>query len=173
MIRIGLLSDTHGYMDDRILHHLKDCDEVWHAGDIGTLDVTDRIEAVKPLRAVYGNIDNDKIRRVHPIEQHFKIEGFQVWMTHIVGRPGRYKASIPELIRQRKPDILVCGHSHILKVSKDAGHDLLYMNPGAAGIHGFHKVRTLLRFTLHEKRISDLEVVELGPRAQRSTDAVE
>jgi putative phosphoesterase len=165
MRRIGLLSDTHGYLDERILFHLSACDEIWHAGDIGTTDVSDALAAIKPYRAVFGNIDGDILRRMHPIEQHFELEGFTVWMTHIAGKPGRYSAGIPGLIRQRKPGILVCGHSHICKVERDASHNLIYMNPGAAGIHGFHKVRTLLRFTLDSGRITDLEVVELGPRA--------
>lgn len=151
-------------MDDRILHHLKECDEVWHAGDIGNVETSDKLERFKPFRAVYGNIDGDKIRRIHPIEQHFVIEGFTVWMTHIAGKPGRYSKGIPELIRLRKPDILICGHSHILKVQKDPLFNLLYLNPGAAGVHGFHKVRTLLRFTLDQGQIKDMEVVELGKR---------
>lgn len=166
MVRIGLLSDTHSYMDDRILHHLEEVDEVWHAGDIGNVAVSDTLEGFKPLRAVYGNIDGDKLRRIHPVEQHFELEGLTVWMTHIAGRPGRYSKGILELIRRRKPDILVCGHSHILKVQRDHQFNLLYMNPGAAGIHGFHKVRTLLRFSLHQGKIEDMEVVELGTRSK-------
>lgn len=164
MRRIGLLSDTHGYLDERILFHLSTCDEIWHAGDIGTPDVSDALAAIKPYRAVFGNIDGDILRRMHPIEQHFELEGFTVWITHIAGKPGRYSAGIPTLIKSRKPSILVCGHSHICKVERDNTHNLLYINPGAAGIHGFHKVRTLLRFSLDAGRIFDLEVVELGPR---------
>ena len=165
-MKIGLLSDTHGYIDDRILHHLSNCDEIWHAGDIGTVEVSDRLEGFKPLRAVYGNIDGDKLRRIHPVEQHFVGDGITFWMTHIVGRPGRYSKGIPELIRRRKPDVLICGHSHILKVTRDPVFDLLYINPGAAGVHGFHKTRTLLRFDIKEGKITNMEVVELGPRAK-------
>lgn len=166
MTRIGLLSDTHGYLDDRIEHHLMKCDEIWHAGDIGKPAVSDALSALKPYRAVYGNIDGHELRRMHPVEQHFQLEGFTVWMTHIAGQPNRYAKGIPELIRLRKPDLLVCGHSHILKVKRDERFNTLYLNPGAAGIHGFHKVRTLLRFTLDKGHIRDMEVVELGPRAQ-------
>ncbi len=173
MTRIGLLSDTHGYIDDRIIHHLSDCDEIWHAGDIGDLSVMEPLEALKPVRAVYGNIDGTEIRKTYPVEQHVEIEGLTVWMTHIAGRPGRYKSSIPALIRLRKPDILICGHSHILKVAKDPVFDCLYMNPGAAGKHGFHKVRTLLRFTIDKGKVTDMQAVELGPRADRSADSVE
>ncbi len=164
VIRIGLISDTHGYHDDRIAHHLAACDEIWHAGDIGTPAVSDQLAAIAPLRAVYGNIDGHELRRMHPVEHHFTIEGFTVWMTHIAGRPSSYAKGIPQLIRMRKPDILICGHSHILKIQRDAQFNLLYMNPGAAGIHGFHKMRTLLRFTLNAGRIEAVEAVELGQR---------
>lgn len=164
--RIALLSDTHGYHDERIAHYVSSCDEIWHAGDIGTPAVSDALAELKPFRAVFGNIDGHELRRMHPIEQHFQMEGFTVWMTHIVGRPGSYSKGIPELIRQRKPDILICGHSHILKVARDPAYNLLYINPGAAGIHGFHKMRTLLRFTLDNAQIKDMEVVELGLRGQ-------
>lgn len=165
MVRIGLLSDTHGYLDERILFHLSTCDEIWHAGDIGSASVSDTLAALKPYRAVYGNIDGAELRRMHPLEQHFELEGFVIWMTHIAGKPGRYTAGIPALIRQRRPNILICGHSHICKVERDATNNLIYMNPGAAGVHGFHHLRTLLRFSLDQGRILDLEVVELGPRA--------
>lgn len=172
MKRIGLLSDTHGYLDDRIIHHLSSCDEIWHAGDIGSVDVSDRLEGMnKPFRAVYGNIDGDKLRRIHPVEHHFELEGFTVWMTHIAGRPGRYSKGIPELIRLRKPGIIICGHSHILKVQRDHQFNCLYINPGAAGIHGFHKMRTLVRFTLDQGQIKAMEVVELGKRAHSEIDS--
>ncbi len=170
MRRIGLISDTHGHHDERIAHYLSECDEIWHAGDIGTPAVSDELSKIKPYRAVYGNIDGDVLRRMHPVEQHFTLEGFTVWMTHIAGTPGRYSKGIPDLIRLRKPNLLICGHSHILKVERDKRFNFLYMNPGAAGIHGFHKVRTLLRFTLNAGKIEDLEVVELGPRAKGLSD---
>lgn len=170
MKRIGLISDTHGHHDDRIAYHLDGCDEIWHAGDIGTPEVSDALAALAPLRAVYGNIDGHELRRMHPVELHFSLEGFTIWMTHIAGRPRSWAKGIPQLIGLRKPDLLVCGHSHILKVERDARFNLLYLNPGAAGIHGFHKVRTLLRFTLHAGRITNMEVIELGPRTRASAN---
>jgi uncharacterized protein len=166
MVRIGLLSDTHGHIDERMIHHLKDCDEIWHAGDIGTAAVSDALAAIKPYRAVYGNIDGHVLRRMHPLEQYFELEGFTIWMTHIAGKPYVYSKGIPELIKLRKPDILICGHSHILRVERDKKFNFLYMNPGAAGYHGFHKVRTMLRFNLNAGKIENMEVVELGPRTQ-------
>lgn len=166
MKRIGLLSDTHGYLDQELKKYLNSCDEIWHAGDIGSLSVTDRLESWKPVRAVYGNIDNDKIRIVHPENQIFEVEGIKVLMTHIGGYPGRYNPRVLELIRTEKPKLYICGHSHILKVMFDKKHDCLHMNPGAAGIHGFHKVKTLLRFSLEGGNIKDLEVIELGKRSE-------
>lgn len=166
MKRIGLLSDTHGYLDQEIQKHLEKCDEIWHAGDIGSIEVTDTLESWKPTRAVYGNIDNDKIRVVHPENQLFSLEGVRVLMTHIGGYPGRYTPRVRELIEKERPKLYVCGHSHILKVMYDKKFDCLHMNPGAAGIHGFHQVKTLLRFTLDNGNIKDLEVIELGKRTQ-------
>lgn len=166
MTRIGLISDTHGHIDDRILHLFKDVDQIWHAGDIGTVDVSDTLEAFKPLVGVYGNIDGHELRRIHPVEQYFELEGFTIWMTHIVGRPGRYSKGIPELVTNRKPDILVCGHSHILKIMRDPKFNCLYINPGAAGIKGFHQMRTIVRFTLDNGKIENMEAIELGLRAQ-------
>ena len=168
-MRIGLLSDTHGHMDDRILHHLEECDEIWHAGDIGTPEVSDQLSAIKPYRAVYGNIDGHILRRMHPKDLHFEMEGFKIWMTHIGGRPGRYGQDIRKELQKVRPDIFICGHSHILKVQRDPTFRLMYLNPGAAGIHGFHKMRTLVRFNLDKGFINSLEVVELGPRSQKFT----
>jgi putative phosphoesterase len=161
MKRIGVLSDTHGHMDDRILHHLTSCDEIWHAGDIGNLDVTDALVAVAPLRAVFGNIDDHRVKAEFPEDLFFECEGMQVWITHIAGRPGRYNARTRSISQQRKPDILVCGHSHILLVQYDQSFNHLHLNPGAAGIKGFHKKRTLLRFNIHQKQLTDMEVIEL------------
>ena len=167
MTRIGLISDTHSYMDDRIIHHLSGVDEIWHAGDIGNAAVSDALMAIKPYRAVYGNIDGGELRRMHKANLYFRVDGVTVWMTHIGGRPPRYAKGIKEELNRIRPNLFICGHSHILKVQKDhAQGGVLYMNPGAAGIHGFHKMRTLLRFNLHEGKIQDLEVVELGPRAR-------
>ncbi|MEW7292374.1 metallophosphoesterase family protein [Aquimarina sp. 2304DJ70-9] len=164
MKKILLLSDTHSYIDDRILHYVKETDEVWHAGDIGDLKVTDAIEALKPLRAVYGNIDNDKARATFPLHQRFICEGVSVWITHIGGYPPKYNVNTREEIRSNPPKLFICGHSHILKVIPDHKNDLLHMNPGAAGTHGFHKVRTMLRFTLDIGKIENLEVIELGKK---------
>lgn len=164
MKRIGLLSDTHGYLDDRILVHFKDCDEIWHAGDIGGIEVLDKLEAFKPTRAVYGNIDDHTVRKACLEHQYFMCEGFKVWITHIGGYPGHYSPWVRERIYKSPPDIFICGHSHILKIMPDKKIKLLHINPGACGNHGFHKVKTLVRFTLDNKQIKDVEVIELGPR---------
>ncbi len=162
--RIGLLSDTHSYLDERIFHYFEECDEVWHAGDIGNADVVDKLEEFRPLRAVYGNIDDHLMRRRFPEDNRFVCEGVDVWLTHIGGYPGRYKQRIREEIKMNPPKLFICGHSHILKVMPDKKNGLLHVNPGACGNHGFHQVRTVIRFTLDNGNISDLEVVELGHR---------
>ena len=164
-MRIGLLSDTHGHIDDRILHHLDACDEIWHAGDIGTFAVTDAISKVKPLVAVHGNIDDQLLRRSFPEHQHFERGGCRIWMTHIGGRPGRYAKGIRAGLDQHRPDIFVCGHSHLLLVQSVKSWGGVHLNPGAAGRQGFHKMRTLLRFTLADGAIHAPEVVELGPKS--------
>ena len=164
MKRILLLSDTHSYIDDRILYYVKEADEVWHAGDIGNLSVTDAIAALKPLRAVYGNIDNAQIRATHPLHQRFTSEGVSVWITHIGGYPPKYNNLTRDEIRSNPPQLFICGHSHILKVIPDKKNGVLHMNPGAAGKHGFHKVRTMLRFTVDQGKIENLEVIELGKK---------
>ncbi|WP_025764556.1 metallophosphoesterase family protein [Dyadobacter tibetensis] len=165
MTRIGLLSDTHGYLDPRILEHFAQCDEVWHAGDIGSLEIIDQLEAFKPCRIVYGNIDHKEIMIRTQENLRFEIEGFNVWITHIGGAPPRYNPSVLPFLKSELPDLFVCGHSHILRVIRDKSlDDMLYINPGAAGKEGFHKIRTLLRFNLHEGVISSMEVVELGKR---------
>jgi putative phosphoesterase len=162
-MRIGLISDTHGYLDPKVFEHFKNCDEVWHAGDFGEM-VSDQLKDFKPLRGVYGNIDDQKIRNDHPEELFFECEGLSILMTHIGGSPGHYYPQAGKSIERYKPSLFICGHSHILKVMKDHKHDLLYMNPGAAGKHGFHKVRTLLRFEISKKKIENLEIIELGLR---------
>ncbi|MDG1572232.1 metallophosphoesterase family protein [Robiginitalea sp. M366] len=164
MTRILLLSDTHGHIDDRILEYARQADEVWHAGDIGTLEVADALAAIKPLRAVYGNIDGHRIRQEYPLDLRFRCENVSVWITHIGGYPGRYEKRVREAFEQSRPRLFICGHSHILKVMFDKKHNLLHMNPGAAGKQGFHKVRTMLRFAVDGSDIQDLEVVELGQR---------
>ena len=160
MKKILLLSDTHSHIDEAVLNHIKQADEVWHAGDIGDLKVTDAIKALKPLRAVWGNIDNDKARAEFPENNRFTIEGVDVWITHIGGYPNRYNIRIREEIKANPPKLFICGHSHILKVMPDKKLELLHMNPGAIGIHGFHNVRTMLRFTIDNGKIDNLEVIE-------------
>lgn len=160
MKKILLLSDTHSHMDDVVLNHVKQADEVWHAGDIGDLKVTDAIKALKPLRAVWGNIDNDKARVEFPENNRFTIEGVDVWITHIGGYPNRYNIRVRDEIIKNPPKLFICGHSHILKVMHDKKLGLLHMNPGAIGIHGFHNVRTMLRFTVDNGKIDNLEVIE-------------
>lgn len=161
MKKILLLSDTHSYIDDKILAHAEKADEVWHAGDIGDLAVTDAIKKVKKLRAVYGNIDNHEIRQEFPLNNRFMCEAVDVWITHIGGYPGRYSPAIREEIQANPPKLFICGHSHILKVMPDRKLDLLHMNPGAIGKHGFHQVRTILRFTIDDAKIDNLEVIEM------------
>ena len=160
MKKILLLSDTHSYIDDTILKHIKNADEVWHAGDIGDLNVTDQIQKLKPLRAVWGNIDSDKARAEFPEHNRFTVEGVDVWITHIGGYPGRYNIRVRDAIKANPPKLFICGHSHILKVMPDKKLGLLHINPGAIGIHGFHKVRTMLRFTVDNGKIDNLEVIQ-------------
>ena len=164
MTKILLLSDTHGYIDDAILKYVKQADEVWHAGDIGDLNVTDAIKALRPLRAVYGNIDDDKARVEFPENNRFMCEGVDVLITHIGGYPPKYNMRTRETIKDNPPRIFICGHSHILKVMPDKRYNLLHMNPGAVGKHGFHKIRTMLRFTIDGKKIENLEVIEFPKR---------
>lgn len=160
MTKILLLSDTHSYIDDNILKYVKQADEVWHAGDVGDLKVTDAIKALKPLRAVHGNIDNSQIRAEFPVHNRFTCEAVDVWITHIGGYPPRYDRRVADTIKQNPPRLFICGHSHILKVMPDKKRNLLHMNPGAVGKHGFHKSRTMLRFTIDGKKIDNLEVIE-------------
>lgn len=165
-MKIGLLSDTHGYWGEEIMDNFASCDEIWHAGDVGTADILDRLSAVAPLRAVYGNIDGSDVRAQLPLDLDFTLEGVRVFMTHIGGYPGRYTARVRAQLRELRPDLYICGHSHILKVVPDPQLGLLHMNPGACGHHGFHLVRTLLRFEVAAGKISQVEVIELGRRGQ-------
>ncbi len=164
MKKILLLSDTHSYIDNQILKFAKQADEVWHAGDIGDLKVTDTIQKLKPLRAVYGNIDNTDARMEFPLDNRFTIENVDVWITHIGGYPNKYNPRIREIIVNNPPKIFISGHSHILKVQFDKKLNLLHLNPGAAGKSGFHNVRTMLRFTIEGSDIKNLEIIELGQR---------
>lgn len=158
--KILLLSDTHSFIDEKILKYVKKADEVWHAGDIGDLLVTDTLQKIKPLRAVYGNIDSTEARSEFPLDLRFTCEGVSVWMTHIGGYPGRYNPRIRKAIALNPPALFITGHSHILKVMPDKKLNLLHMNPGAIGTHGFHKVRTMLRFEIDGSDIKNLEVIE-------------
>ena len=164
MTRILLLSDTHGYIGEDILKYVEKADEVWHAGDFGSVEIADRIATRKPLRGVYGNIDGTKIRNSYGIDAHFSIGNLQVWMTHIGGYPNNYDRRIRDEIKKNPPDLFISGHSHILKVMYDKELKLLHMNPGAAGKYGFHQKRTMLRFEIDNGKIENLEVIELGNR---------
>ena len=164
MKKILLLSDTHSHIDDTILKYVKLADEVWHAGDIGDLKVTDTIKKIKPLRAVFGNIDNHEARLEFPLNNRFLCEGVDVLITHIGGYPGKYSPAIREEITQNPPKLFICGHSHILKVMFDKKLNCLHMNPGAAGISGFHQKRTMLRFEIDGEKIQSLEVIEIGDK---------
>lgn len=162
MTRIGLLSDTHGLLDERVFRHFATCDEVWHAGDWGSMDVVHRLQAFKPVRGVWGNIDGQDIRQLFPRHNRFRCEEVDVWMTHIGGYPGRYDRSVmPDIFRQ-PPRLFISGHSHILKVKYDRSLGLLHINPGAAGRYGFHLVQTLVRFEIDGSNIQNLEIIELA-----------
>lgn len=161
MKKILILSDTHGHVDDHMMKYVKESDEVWHAGDIGTTQVTDTISSQKPLRAVFGNIDNHELRLRFPEELLFECEDINIYMTHIGGRPGRYAKGISKKIKSIKPKIFICGHSHILKIQYDKVNQLLFINPGAIGKHGFHKVRTMVRFEIDKSDIKNMEVIEV------------
>jgi hypothetical protein len=164
MKRIGLMSDTHGFLDEKVFKYFAECDEVWHAGDIGTVELAEKMEAFKPFRAVYGNIDGRDLRVHYPLDLRFECEGLDVWMTHIGGYPKRYSQRVREQMPFSSPKLFISGHSHILKVMPDTKFGLLHINPGACGNHGFHQVKTLVRFTIDKGEIKDLEVIELGKR---------
>lgn len=160
MKKILLLSDTHSYIGDDIIKYVTKADEVWHAGDIGDIQVTDAIKKIKPLRAVYGNIDSHDVRAEFSENNRFTCEDLDVWITHIGGYPNKYNHRIKDELISNPPDIFICGHSHILKVIQDKKLNLLHMNPGAIGKHGFHNVRTMLRFEIEKNKIQNLEVIE-------------
>ena len=164
MRRIGLLSDTHGYCDPRIEHFFADCDELWHAGDFGTLQVAQRLAEFKPLRGVYGNIDGPEIRAAYPLHQRFDCEGLDVWITHIGGYPGRYDRRVRAEIEATPPGLFICGHSHILKVKPHKKLGLLHLNPGAAGNQGAHRVNTRMLLEVDQGKVTKLQAVDLGPR---------
>jgi putative phosphoesterase len=166
-MKIGLLSDTHSYLDPRVLTYFENCDEIWHAGDIGSLAIVDQLESHKPVRAVFGNIDDKLMQARFPEDLIFECDGVKIFMTHIGGSPPNYNPRVRKIFAAEKPDIFVCGHSHILKVQRDAKlNNMLYLNPGAAGNHGFHHMKTIMRFELSNGEITNLEVIELGKRGQ-------
>ena len=164
MARMGILSDTHAYWDEKYLKYFENCDEIWHIGDIGSMDVADKLAAFRPLRAVYGNIDGQDIRMRFPQVNRFTYEGVDVLMKHIGGYPGNYDASIRGTLFVNPPKLFLSGHSHILKVKYDKTLGLLHINPGAAGLYGFHKVRTLVRMEIEQGTFKDLEVIELADK---------
>ena len=169
MLKIGLISDTHSFLDPRVFKHFSDCDEVWHAGDLGDEAVADALQSFKPFRAVYGNIDDINIQTRYPEDLFFECEKIKVWMTHIGGTPPNYNPRIKRILRQQVPDLFICGHSHILKIKRDSGlGNMLYLNPGAAGNQGFHAMKTIVRFIVDDTRIDKMEVIELGKRGELS-----
>jgi uncharacterized protein len=167
-MRIALLSDTHGHIDADILEHCREADEIWHAGDIGSVRVARALQAVKPFVAVSGNVDDHGLQLEFPEDQFFDCEGLKVWMRHIVGNPKRYRPEILERLRDpaSRPDLLICGHSHVLEIARDA-FGVLFVNPGAAGHHGFHRQRTMVRFTLEAGVVKDVEALDFGARGER------
>jgi hypothetical protein len=164
-MKIGLLSDTHGFLDKKIFDYFRDCDEVWHAGDIGEDGVAESLEKFKPFRAVFGNIDTKDIQIKYPEDLWFTCEGMRVWMTHIGGTPPNYKPRIKKLLKARETDLFICGHSHILKIARDPQfNNMIFINPGAAGNQGFHRIKTLVRFEISNREMKNLEVIEIGKR---------
>ena len=166
-MRIGLISDTHSYLDPQVFNYFKECDEIWHAGDIGDISVLNDLKSFKPTKAIHGNIDDKEIQFECPENLRFEKEGLNIWMTHIGGYPPRYNKDVKPILREDPPDIFICGHSHVLRVMHDKqfSKPVLYLNPGAAGKHGFHKVNTLLRFDINKGKVENMQVIELGKRA--------
>ncbi len=160
MKKILLISDTHGYIDEKIIKYANQVDEIWHAGDIGDISVTDTLKTIKPLKAVYGNIDDQKIRSEFPLHNRFLCEKVDVWITHIGGYPKKYNPKIIDELRSNTPDLFICGHSHILKVINDKDLNLLHINPGAIGKNGLHNVRTMIQFEINTDKIENLSIVE-------------
>jgi putative phosphoesterase len=164
-MKIGFISDTHGYLDPRVTEHFAFCDEIWHAGDIGSLAIIEALRAICPVRAVYGNIDDRTVSDSLPDTLRFACEGLSVYMTHIGGSPPRYHPEIRKQLKSVRPDVFVCGHSHLLKIMRDPNlNNMLFLNPGAAGNQGFHAIRTIVRFDVKAKAITNMEVIELGKR---------
>ncbi|MEX1003501.1 MAG: metallophosphoesterase family protein [Crocinitomicaceae bacterium] len=168
MRKIGLMSDTHGYIDPKIYTYFKEVDEIWHAGDVGDIKVIRELEAFKPVRGVYGNIDGHEVRACWPKNQRFMCEEMEILMTHIGGKPYRYSQDAYAELMQKTPDVFICGHSHILLVQHDKKINSMWLNPGACGYKGFHKVKTLLRFEVDGKQLKNMEAIELGPRVKEN-----
>ena len=164
MKKIAIISDTHGYIDDNAINHIKKCDELWHAGDIGNIKILDYLQNIIKTKAVYGNIDGAEIRKVCPENLFFKCEGINILMTHIGGRPEKYNKRVQKLLINQKPDIFICGHSHILIVKKDKKFNLLHINPGALGKEGFHKFRTMILLEIENEKITDLKAIDFGKK---------
>jgi putative phosphoesterase len=165
-MKIGLISDTHGWIHPRLFDHFAACDEIWHAGDIGNIETADSLAAFRPLKAVYGNIDDAIVRKAFKEHLIFNAEEIRVWLTHIGGTPGHYDQRVKPGIYENPPDLFICGHSHIAKVMYDKKAGFLYVNPGAAGYNGFHKYMTAIRFQIDGKNIHDMELIELGERGK-------
>lgn len=165
-MKIGLISDTHGWIHPRLFDHFSGCNEIWHAGDIGNTETADKLAAFKPFKAVYGNIDDARLRTVYKEHLFFAAEEVRVWMTHIGGSPGHYNIKVQPDIYENPPDLFICGHSHIARVMYDKKAGFLFVNPGAAGYNGFHKYMTAIRFQIDGKNIHDLELIELGERGR-------
>ena len=164
-MKIGLLSDTHSYLDPKVFEYFKDCDEVWHAGDIGEMSVTTELQKFKPFRAVFGNIDSKEVQHIFPEDLWFTCEGITIWITHIGGVPPNYNPRIKKMLKEKTPNVFICGHSHILRIKRDPNfNNMLYINPGACGNHGFHAIKTIVRFEIVKGKIENMEVIELGKR---------
>lgn len=162
-MKIGLISDTHNFLDPQVAEYFSDRDEIWHAGDFGNITIAGELQKIAPVVGVYGNIDGEDIRKRYPLHQRFTKEGVDVWITHIGGIPGRYCIPIRDELKKNPPDMFICGHSHILKIARDQSLDkMLYVNPGAAGRQGFHVERTIVRFDLNSGKIDNMEVINLG-----------
>jgi uncharacterized protein len=165
IMKIGLLSDTHSHLDESVFTHFAQCDEIWHTGDIGESNLLTLLEDFKPTRAVFGNIDSQELQRKLPEDLWFTCEGLTVWLTHIGGVPPQYNPRIKKIFATKIPDVFICGHSHILRVLRDPQrNNMLYINPGAAGNHGFHHIKTIMRFEIADKALKNMEVIELGKR---------
>jgi putative phosphoesterase len=165
-MKIGLISDTHGWIHPHLFDFFENCDEIWHAGDIGNIETADRLNSFRPLRAVYGNIDDAKVRQVYKKYLRFTVDEVDVFITHIGGTPGNYESEISVELSKNPPALFICGHSHIALVKYDSKHKFLHINPGAAGYIGFHKIMTAIRFSIEGKKITDLELIELGERGK-------